>query len=165
MGKDKAKEKKKEKKDKKKERDEDDLGLPPERLEKSDLLSQERVLDIEEHMRRNIYFSTDWSLPFYLAQAYHGFIATAYMEEGQPTLLLPEMQLSYAVLQHVDLHISRKTRRRSGRYRLTIDQRLDDVLAGVKTNHKNSWVSKDGEHRETLKEKDLGGFKSLWGDI
>merc|ERR1740123_54147 len=51
-------------------------------------------------MRRNIYFSNDWSLPFYLAQAYHGFIATAYAKQGQPALLLPEMQLSYAVLQH-----------------------------------------------------------------
>jgi len=121
------------------------LGLPPERLEKADLLSEERVQEIEEHMRRNIYFSNDWSLPFYLAQAYHGFIATAYAKQGQPALLLPEMQLSYAVLQHEDLHISRKSRRRAGRYRLTIDQRLDDVLAGVKANHENCWVTNEYE--------------------
>ena len=67
----------------------------------------------------------------------------AHAQDGQ-AFLLPEMQKSYAVLaDFADLHVAKKVRKRAGLYRLSVDQRLDAVLAGIRKHHGGaggSWV-------------------------
>ena len=60
---------------------------------------------------RHYYWSDDWSPEFYAGQAAAGFIAVTWTD-GMGTLLLPELQTGYAVLDWPDLHVGRTVRRR-----------------------------------------------------
>lgn len=67
------------------------------------------------HMRKDIdctyYWSDDWSPEFYSALAREGFITITLEHAEVGTLLLPELQKSYAVLDWENLHISRKLKK------------------------------------------------------
>jgi hypothetical protein len=126
----------------------DDGGICLIRL--ADLQNEAIVAAVHRDMRRNYYASFDWSVPFYAAAAYEGFIATAQDWGGggeRSVALLPEIQRAYCVLDWAKLHVSRKARKRSAHYDLTVDQQLDRVLDGIRRHHvdaddgsSNSWV-------------------------
>lgn len=116
----------------------------------ADLQNKAIVAAVHSDMSRNYYASFDWSVPFYAAVAYEGFIATAHDWGGggaRSVALLPEIQRAYCVLDWSKLHVSRKARKRSAHYDLTVDQQLDRVLAGIRRHHvdeddgsSKSWV-------------------------
>ncbi|MBW2497003.1 MAG: GNAT family N-acetyltransferase [Deltaproteobacteria bacterium] len=63
------------------------------------------------------YWTRSWDPDFYVALARAGFISISHEHPTFGTLLLPEIQNAYAVLDWDDLHVSRKLRKllRSGR--------------------------------------------------
>jgi Leu/Phe-tRNA-protein transferase len=103
-----------------------------------ELSRQELDQDLILRSPRTLYWSAQWSVDYYTAQAATGCIATATNHNGVP-LLLPEVQASYAVLFHDDLHVTKKVRKRAKRYTLALGRRLEDVLAGIERSHE-SWV-------------------------
>ena len=108
-------------------------------IDLDDLKNPAVVRMIQTDMERNLYASREWTLPFYLVMAWHGFIAVAFEPRDGPPLLLPEMQYRYAHLTLKDMHVSTKARKRSSKYRLRLNTDLDAVLAGVAASH-DSWV-------------------------
>jgi len=93
-------------------------------------------------MRRNYYWSDDFSPEYYIAQAQAGFIAVTDRFEGKE-LLLPEIQFSYAVLHFEDLHISTKVRKllRNKKPKLLIGEDILPVAHKIQAYHKNCWLS------------------------
>ena len=57
---------------------------------------------------RTFYWSDDWDPDFYIALARAGFISISHEDAEHGILLLPELQLRYAVLDWENLHISRQ---------------------------------------------------------
>jgi len=97
---------------------------------------------IYPNMRRNYYWSDDFSPEYYIAQAKAGFIAVTDSFEGKE-LLLPEIQFSYALLHFKDLHISKKVkkliRHRSPTLHISTD--IDAVVAKIQAYHKHCWLT------------------------
>jgi Leu/Phe-tRNA-protein transferase len=93
-------------------------------------------------MRKNYYWSEDFSAQYYIAQAKAGFIAVTDTFEGKE-LLLPEIQFSYALLHFEDLHISRKVKRLLSRkkHQLHITTDIDAVVERIQQYHRNCWLT------------------------
>jgi len=96
------------------------------------------------------YWSQDFSADFYVAQAQAGFMAVTEMHKGVE-LLLPELQLRYALLDFTDLHISRHVRRilRQDHPTLHIGLSLDTAGEQIAAYHPHSWLSP--RYLQTLK--------------
>jgi len=97
---------------------------------------------IYANMRKNYYWSEDFSAAYYIAQAKAGFIAvTDYFEEDE--LLLPEIQFAYALLDFEDLHISRKVQKLLKQKVLSIEigTELDAVAQAIELAHGNNWLT------------------------
>jgi len=107
-------------------------------------MTDRRFLDahIYPDMRRNYYWSEDFSPEYYIAQAKAGFIAVTDRFEGRE-LLLPEIQFSYAVLHFKDLHISRNVKRILKRRdpKLKISTDIDTVAEKIRAYHRNCWLT------------------------
>ena len=100
---------------------------------------------IYPNMRKNYYWSDDFSPEFYIAQAKAGFIAVTDIFEGKE-LLLPEIQFSYALLHFDDLHISKKAakliRNRKPELQITTDiKKIDTVIEHIQRYHKQCWLT------------------------
>ena len=118
------------------------------RLGLDDFASPERLEEIYAS-ERELYWTTDWSPEFYIAQAKAGFIATS-IDLGFPEpfrILLPEIQHAYAVLDWENLHVSRSMRRwmrsevcRREEYRLEVGIDFSDVLVGIDRSHPENWM-------------------------
>jgi len=93
-------------------------------------------------MRKNYYWSDDFSPEFYIAQAKAGFIAVTDTYEGKE-LLLPEIQFSYTLLHFEDLHISRKVKRiiRKKSPHLTVTTEITPVIEKIRSYHKQCWLT------------------------
>jgi len=101
-------------------------------------------------MHRDYYWSDDFSVEFYIAQAKAGFIAVTDHYEGRE-LLLPEIQYSYALLDFEDLHISKKVNKllSNKNLKLKISQDIDKVFKGICVRHKHNWLTE--RYLNTLK--------------
>ena len=106
---------------------------------------------IYPNMRRNYYWSDDFSAEYYIAQAKAGFIAVTDTFEGRE-LLLPEIQFSYAVLHFEDLHISRKVRTllKKENPQLYMSEDIRQVAAKIQAYHQNCWLT--SKYLQTLLE-------------
>ena len=109
-----------------------------------DLLIDRELLEenIYSDMRKNYYWSEDFTPVYYIAQAKAGFIAvTDYFEEDE--LLLPEIQFAYTLLDFKDLHISRKVQKLLKRKALSIEigTELDAVAQAIELTHRNNWLT------------------------
>jgi len=104
---------------------------------------------IYPNMRKNYYWSDDFSPEFYIAQAKAGFIAVTDTYDGQE-LLLPEIQFSYTLLHFDDLHISRKVERiiRKKAPKLTITTDIVPTIKRIRNYHKACWLSE--KYEQTL---------------
>ena len=60
------------------------------------------------NLGRTFYWSDNWDPDFYIALARAGFISISHEDAEHGILLLPELQLRYAVLDWQNLHISRR---------------------------------------------------------
>ena len=58
------------------------------------------------NLERTFYWSDDWDADFYIALARAGFISISFRDAEHGTLLLPELQRRYAVLDWENLHVS-----------------------------------------------------------
>ena len=109
-----------------------------------DYVTEPKILEtlVYPNMRKNYYWSNDFSPQYYIAQAQAGFIAVtdSYEEEE---LLLPEIQYSYALLDFKDLHISKKVKKLLTTQDLTLEitPELDEVTAHIRASHKHCWLS------------------------
>jgi len=118
-----------------------------------DVVTDRKLLQetIYPDMRKNYYWSEDFSADYYIAQAKAGFIAvTDYFEEEE--LLLPEIQFAYTLLDFNDLHISRKVRKllKHKEPQLTINEDLDAVAHAIEMTHRNNWLT--SRYLDILKE-------------
>jgi Leu/Phe-tRNA-protein transferase len=124
--------------------------MPPESiypLRESDLLDPERLRLIYEYPGA-LYWSQDWSPEFYLLQAKAGFIATSFFHPQLGSVLLPEIQTNYAVLDWKNRHCERSMKRwqRSARfrdqnYRLEHQHDFEAILKGIQDTHgKGNWL-------------------------
>ncbi len=118
-----------------------------------DVVSDRTLLEkhIYTDMKKNYYWSDDFSAVYYIAQAKAGFIAvTDYFEEEE--LLLPEIQFAYALLDFEDLHISRNVARllEHRSFTLLITDDLDEAASGIRWAHVNNWMTP--RYLEILKE-------------
>lgn len=102
------------------------------------------------NLTENYYWSDDWSEEFYIALAKAGFICTTYDTKGG-LVLLPEIQLDYALLDFKDLYISKSVKKllNLGYYDFTIDTKFDEVLGNFSLHHKDNWLKE--EYLELLK--------------
>ena len=93
-------------------------------------------------MRKNYYWSEDFSPEFYIAQAKAGFIAVTDLFEGKE-LLLPEIQFSYAVLHFEDIHINRKVKRIIQKHtpKLNITTDFIPIAEKIRSYHKQCWLT------------------------
>jgi len=134
------------------------------RIGLDDFLSPERIEEIYAS-GRELYWTTDWSPEFYIAQAKAGFIATS-IDLGFPEpfrILLPEIQHAYAVLDWEKLHVSRSMRRwmRSGAcldedFHLEVGIDFRDVLEGIARSHPENWM--EGRYNDLLAELVAGDW-------
>ena len=140
------------------------------RIGLDDFRSPERLAEIYAS-ERELYWTSDWSPEFYIAQAKAGFIATS-IDLGFPDsfrILLPEIQHAYAILDWVDLHASRSMRRRMGsgrclerEFRLKVGIDFRDVLEGIDRSHPENWMA--GRYHALLEElgsRSWDGFELL----
>ena len=109
-----------------------------------DVVTDRTLLEenVYSNMRKNYYWSEDFSAAYYIAQAKAGFIAvTGWFEEEE--LLLPEIQFAYTLLDFKDLHISRKVRKllKQKNLRIEIGTALDEVAEGIEGAHRNNWLT------------------------
>jgi Leu/Phe-tRNA-protein transferase len=93
-------------------------------------------------MRKNYYWSDDFSPQYYIAQAKAGFIAVTDFFEGRE-LLLAEIQFSYAVLHFEDLHIGTKVGRilKKKKLSLKISTDIDTIVGKIRRYHRNCWLT------------------------
>lgn len=100
------------------------------------------------------YYSYDFSPEFYIKLAKAGFISTAAIHKKEP-ILLPEMQLSYALLDFKDLHISKKVKSllNKNEYKFSIKKSTKKVIENINSYHKQSWLI--SEYVQMLKELEL----------
>ena len=93
-------------------------------------------------MRKNYYWSEDFSPEYYIAQAKAGFIAVTDLYEGRE-LLLPEIQFSYAILHFDSLHISRKVKKilTSKNAKLHISTDITPVVEQIQRYHRHCWLT------------------------
>lgn len=112
-----------------------------------DDLDVKGVLDfIQNHEESHLYWSDNWSPSFYSRLAYEGLISTTYPLENSDTVLLPEMQRAYAVLDWNNLHISRKVKKllplvESGRILLKLNTDFEQVLEKIISYHDPCWLN------------------------
>jgi len=109
-----------------------------------DVVTDRTLLEknIYSDMRKNYYWSEDFSAAYYIAQAKAGFIAvTDYFEEEE--LLLPEIQFAYTLLDFKDLHTSRKVRKllKQKNLRIEIGEELDEAAQAIELAHRNNWLT------------------------
>lgn len=102
------------------------------------------------NLTENYYWSDNWDEEFYISLAKAGFISTSYDTRGG-LVLLPEIQLDYALLDFKDLHITRYVKKllKSEDYHFTIDTKFDEVLQQFSLHHKDNWLK--GEYQDLLK--------------
>jgi len=105
-------------------------------------------------MRKNYYWSSDFSPEYYIAQAKAGFIAVTDRFDDTE-LLLPEIQFSYALLHFKDLHISRKVKKilSKKKPKLHISNNIDTIIEKIQAYHKNCWLTP--RYHRMLKETQL----------
>lgn len=104
---------------------------------------------IASDLRHAHYWSEDWSPDFYVALARAGFISTATKHPDIGSVLIPELQTAYAVLDYHDLHLSRNVAKllRSGRLEaeqitLEVADDPENVLSKLLDYHRRSnWLS------------------------
>lgn len=115
------------------------------------------------NLERTLYWSKDWSPDFYIALARAGFISISHQNPEYGTLLLPELQIRYAILDWENLHISGHIRKlmRSARFaeegiELRIIRSHERVLARVLDYHggESTWLTKP--YRELLERLPTG---------
>jgi Leu/Phe-tRNA-protein transferase len=89
----------------------------------------------------NYYVSEDFSKDFYIHLAYYGFISTSATLEDK-FYLLAEMQFEYAILDFVNLHISKKIKKllKEDNFEFTINKKFDEVIYRLKDYHKTNWL-------------------------
>lgn len=106
-------------------------------------LEDETILNdyIYSNMTENYYWSDDYSPEFYVKAAQCGFITTS-MYQNDMFILLPEIQFSYAVLDFDEIIIPKKVSKliKENKYKLSVNERFDEVLQKIKTYHKDSWM-------------------------
>ena len=96
-------------------------------------LAERRVVDlIYSDLLHHYYATKDWRPEFYCTLARAGFISVAEEQQG---LLVPEMQRSYCLIDlrrsACTLHAGKRVTKRSARYILSVDSRLDEVLEAI----------------------------------
>ena len=107
-------------------------------------LSQPKILErICSDLNHHLYLSDDWSPDFYVAQAYHGFVAVAF----EDVYLLPELQKSYCILNFADLKLTNSFRKnvnkllKKHKITVSINRDIDGVLGGIDAMHiDNNWL-------------------------
>ena len=92
-------------------------------------------------MKNNYYWSDDWSVEFYKQLAYEGFISTTF-ETQEGLVLLPELQLKYAILDFENLHISKKVKKllKSDLYTLSFNTNFEQLISKFKDHHQDNWI-------------------------
>ena len=118
---------------------------------------------IYKNMKNNYYWSDEWSEDFYVELAKAGFIATSY-DTLEGLVLLPEMQLAYAIIEFQNLHISKKVKRLLKRddYTFLFNSHFDEVIQHIEAQHKDNWLK--GEYKELMKrlyKKSYENFKLI----
>jgi len=105
------------------------------------LKDKKHLQNIISNDKVNYYWSLDWSEEFYIEQAQNGFISTSHDHLGT-TLLLPEIQFEYALLNFKDLHISSKVAKLIKRedFKLSFDNNFNTVLKNIQNYHKYNWL-------------------------
>jgi Leu/Phe-tRNA-protein transferase len=115
-----------------------------------ELLEDEDAMEIiASNLDYSYYWSDDWDPEFYVALARAGFISTSTEHPDVGSVLIPELQRAYAVLDEQDLHISRKVAKiiRSGRLeeediRLEVSDDCGQVIDRLLAYHSESnWLS------------------------
>lgn len=132
-------------------------------------LLKNRVLwaQLRENSDLTYYWSDNWSPSFYASLAYEGCIAVTMPHEELGSLLLPELQESYAVLDWQNLQISKKVRRfmrqlsvDENRVTLHVLRSIDAVAEGINTQFgENSWLTE--KYRDTIKSAQEQGLLDL----
>lgn len=116
------------------------------KLDEKDL-EDKGVLDfIHNREESHFYWSNDWSPSFYSQLAYEGLISTTYPLKDGSSVLLPEMQRAYAVLDWKNLHISRQVKKLmaladSGEYFLKFNTDFEQVLRKIASYHSPCWLT------------------------
>jgi len=93
----------------------------------------------------NYYFSDNFSESFYIQLAKAGFISVSYTEDDIQ-YLLPEMQFEYAILDFINLHISKKVHKllkNPTLYSFSINKHPYQVLEKLNSYHKENWIEKE----------------------
>lgn len=118
--------------------------------------------------RRTYYWSDDWSPGFYVALARAGFISTGFEVGGRPdqSLLIPEIQAAYALLDWESLHVSRSTQRwmRSEaclqhRFQLRLEMGVREIAGRIAAAHPDNWLN--GRYLRVLEELQAGCWEGF----
>lgn len=106
-----------------------------------DIHSLEILEEIYTTPEYDYYWSDDFSSQFYIDLAKRGFITIDIMYDGEE-YLLPEMQASYALLEHKDIHISHHVKKllNQKRYILSINTHVREIIQGVKSAYEDCWI-------------------------
>lgn len=119
------------------------------RIDQQDLNNPALVKLIHTHPESHLYWTDDWSPEFYSRLAYEGLISTSYTHDDY-TVLIPEMQRSYAVLDWDNLHYSRQVKKLlnridSGEYIFSVQNNVSNVIQGIQSYHKPCWLTVEYE--------------------
>lgn len=83
----------------------------------------------------------DTSIEFYVQLAKAGFITTSCHDRDNNFILLPEMQLEYALLFFKELHISKKVQHliKKKNFYFKVNTAFNEVLTHINRTHKDAW--------------------------
>ncbi|MEA3352396.1 MAG: hypothetical protein U9Q33_01070 [Campylobacterota bacterium] len=105
---------------------------------------------IYPNLEHNYYFSDDLSPAFYIELAHKGFITVSQSFE-EKFILLPEIQLEYAVLDFKDLHVSKKVKQlinNNSDYIFSIDDDIEHTVDQLNRYHNDCWL--DDSYKKIL---------------
>ena len=115
------------------------------------------------NMLHSYYWSDNWNEAFYILLAKKGFISISHTTK-EDSLLLPELQLDYGVLDFTNLHISKKVQKliQQDNVVLSFNTQFAQVLEKISQQHTNNWLKdKYAQLMKKLHQNHYNNFKLI----
>ncbi|NBK99894.1 MAG: GNAT family N-acetyltransferase [Erysipelotrichia bacterium] len=132
-----------------------------------DLLDEDILQGIYDDEEYDYYWSDDFSPELYITLAQAGFITVGLEHQGQE-VLLPQIQTHYALLEHINLHMSHHVQKLLHHHPFTfsINTRFTEVIEGIKESYEDCWIHASYEALlHQLYNGTFEGFKLISAEI
>jgi len=101
-----------------------------------------------ERKKRDFCWSMDWDPVFFADLVYHGFLTIASEIQDDLYVMLPKLHEERCVIDldgqsagcHLPIPVSKSTKKKARSYRVSVDQRFEEVFQGCIDQHGLNWL-------------------------